>query len=343
MKFLLKENLLTCTFSVIGKNAGAFVSLVSRNGVRVLKVKKNEDTERRFFLRRTKNFPENEKKPQTNRITLTIPYTDSEKLFAICKEMCYNVDGAEYKKYSAAAYTIKKLNVGGALKPLFFLKNRLGLLFGTLIFIAFALFLNGRLLGVSLTGVPYEYRSAVSLSLKTNGITDFADISRVDLKELSETVLTDVKGLGFVTAKKRGSFLYLSAIKRTGEELNASVKPITSPVDGEILSINVLRGTGAKVAGDAIKKGDVLVNPNFTAGEQIFSVTPKAEIEIKTERVFTYNLSSDSETYVNAAKAVSLEKCRFSRVLDCIATSEESENGYKITVRIIYVYFIGGT
>ena len=71
-------------------------------------------------------------------------------------------------------------------------------------------------------------------------------------------------------------------------------------------------------AGDKVKKGDVLVRGFFTAGEQTFPVTPKAETEIKTERVFTYNLSGNDETYINAVKAVSLfllmrltKKCPF--------------------------------
>lgn len=343
MKLFLKENLLTCSFSVTGKNVGAFLNVVSRGGVRVLKFGAAAKGKKLFFRQngiKGGNFGKNS---SSEAITFTIPYADREKLFAICKEMCYNVKGAEDKKRVRSAFSIEEIGLGGILKPLFFLKKRPGLVLGAFVFIAFAAFLNGRLLGISLEGVPYEYRGAASTFFKERGLTEYADISSENLSELAESMRSGVDGLGFVTIKRRGSFLYVSAIEEKRGEGDFSYSPVTSPVDGEILSLNVLKGTAAVKAGDKVKKGDVLVRGFFTAGEQTFPVTPKAEIEIKTERVFTYNLFGNDETYLNAVKAVSLEKCRFSRVLGCEVFSKKTCDGYRITVIVSYVYFMGGT
>ena len=343
MKPFLKESLLTCSFSVTGKNVGAFLNVVSRGGVRVLKFGATAKRKRFFFRQNEVKDAVFEKKPSSKAITITIPYADREKLFAICKEMCYNVKGAEGKNTKRAAFSIEEIGLGGIFKTLFLLKNRPGLIFGALVFIAFAVFLNGRLLGISLDGVPYEYRSAASMFFKERGFKEYADISSENLSELAESMRLGVDGLGFVTIKRRGSFLYVSAIEEKRGEGDFSYAPVTSPVDGEILSLNVLKGTAAVKAGDKVKKGDVLVRGFFTAGEQTFPVTPKAETEIKTERVFTYNLSGNDETYINAVKVVSLEKCRFSRVLGCEVFSEKTCDGYRITVAVTYVYFMGGT
>ena len=66
MKEYLAERAFTAVYSVKGRNVGAFLSRISRRGVKILRAK-----------------------PSDSGIILTIPSSDCAKLFAICKEMCY--------------------------------------------------------------------------------------------------------------------------------------------------------------------------------------------------------------------------------------------------------------
>lgn len=331
--------LLTVTYSVEGNNPAVFVSRLARAGVRILGAANGNVKKSRVFLNFSKENVNSEK------IYITIPHSDSEKLFAICKEMCYNIkSGREniYNTKKSSAFTVEQTGTGGLLKPLVFLKNRLGIVFGICLFILFAVFLNGRLLGVSLDGVPRDYKSSVSVIVKESGLANFSDISSFNFDGLEKEILNGVKGLGFVSVKKRGSFIYVSAIAKELSLEDKRADNIVSPVGGEIVSVSVLRGTALCKPGDVITKGQNLVGGFFSAGTQLFKTVPKAVIEIKTYDVYRYTLSCADEYALSAVTAVCKEKCRFSNIIDCNTDVKKVKDGYEITVTVCYVYVLGG-
>ena len=108
----------------------------------------------------------NVKKTQKNQILLSVKKKDSEKVFAIFPNPCYN-----NSVYSA--YTAKRLGVFGGWRYFESLKKRTGLIVGGILFCALTLYADGFIFGVRFTGTDIYAREAV-MALEENGIKPFA-------------------------------------------------------------------------------------------------------------------------------------------------------------------------
>lgn len=106
------------------------------------------------------------KKLKKNQILLSVKKKDTEKVFAICPNVCYNVS-----VYSP--YTAKRVGSEGLLAVLDWSKKRMGVLLGALLFLSCTLVANRFVFKIDVTGTD-SYRREVLAALEESGIKTFA-------------------------------------------------------------------------------------------------------------------------------------------------------------------------
>ena len=321
MKGYPSERAFTAEYAVTGGNAAVFLNRISRAGVKILAAR-----------------------PSGNAVILTIPSADCKKLFAICREMCYNIisDGKNPpENVRKNRVTLTERKRGGFMRPFVKTARRFGLIAGAAAFIVCAAAFDDRILGYTLAGVPAASRSGVVRSLEENGAAILAKFSGTDLSALSSAIVGDNADISFAAVKKRGSFLVVETLPAVFPQVFPPTD-VLSAVDGEIEKITVLRGTALVKKGDKVKKGQALVGAYFTAGESTVKTVPLAEIYVKAQFYFTFNASGCGEYFTSAAVAVAKEKCPESNIIAQNVEILEENGGYRITVTLTYVKKFGG-
>lgn len=321
MKEFLSKRALTAVYLVTGDSLPSFINRLVRAGITVLRAEAGK-----------------------NGVILTIPRADSKKLFAICKDMCYNIiiGGVSHPENPRKnRITVRHLRDGGYLSPAYAFFKRAGLVIGVVAFLAFTVLCDRTLLGVSLKGVPTELKGGVSRTLTENGVKKYVRFSSIDTAMLSSEILSDNPAIGFASVYKRGSYLVVEAL-RVEAPGDIRGKEILSDVDGVVEKISVLRGTPLVSVGDVVKAGQQLVGGYFIAGEETFKTDALAEIYIRGTFAFNFITSGNSEYYVDAAVAVAKEKCPFSNIIGQKTDITQTKNGYNIKVDLTFVKLIGG-
>lgn len=214
----------------------------------------------------------NVKKAQKNRILLRVRRKDTQKVFAIYPNVCYNVTAYH-------PYAVKKLGGVGLAKWVDLCKKRVGFLLGALAFCAITLAADSFVFGIEFVGTDV-YARETAAALEESGIKLFAPY-----KAGNEDV---------VTAKLLAlDFVEFCSVKKVGHRIRVEVQ--TSPFTtralysgemqakhtGEIVALTVLRGSALKKVGDSVAMGETLVGNWFSteAGEQV-RVEPIARVRI---------------------------------------------------------------
>lgn len=262
------------------------------------------------------------KKPQKNQILFSVKKKDSEKVFAIFPNPCYN-----NSVYSA--YTAKRLGVFGAWRYFEALKKRTGLIVGGILFCALTLFADGFIFGVRFVGTDVYAREAV-IALEENGIKPFSRYQKGN-EDLVCAKLLKNKGVEFCSVQKRG--LYAVVEVRLSPFLEyAPVKgDMLSKRSGTVLSIIALRGTPQKKAGDKVQAGEALVSGYFEtqSGEK-----KSVEVIARASVACTYEKSLQAESAEEAFAKAYLELGLLER--DEITKKTVKERGKEYVVTIEY-------
>lgn len=317
MKEFVAKHLLTDTFTVQGKNQTVLIGRIKRANLTILRFERKEDES-----------------------ILILPHFECKKLFAICKDLCYNIIingkniGGEFRKNRI---TLTHVGHGGVLSPLYSLYKRKGFLAGIAIFVAFAIFLNGRLLGYSFGEVPIEAKSGIIRSLQTGGANKGVSFSSLNYGELQNKIVEDNPNISFASVYKRGSFLVVEVITAQNPPSPIECKDILASEDGVVEKIVVLRGTALVAVGDEVKKGQPLVGAYYLAGEQIVPTKPVAEIYLKTKFSLSLKVDGCDEVFVDAVSALAREKCPFSHVIAQEVNINPHGDGFEITVTLTCV------
>ena len=223
------------------------------------------------------------KKLDRKRLKLTISSSDDKKFFAKLRNMCYNV---------------KKLKNTGILAPFLYLYKNVGVFIGLVVFIASTICFNNVLIDIDFTGTGSLYKNQVSFYLEERGIKRFTPFSKIGLQELESDLLTNFD-FSFVSAKKQGNRLIINSVLSTEPKntIDTSKKRLISSVDGVVVNVNVYRGTAVVNVGDAVKKGDLLVDGYKIKKEEIIETYALACVTIKCEynSVFESNLDEQEE------------------------------------------------
>ena len=212
------------------------------------------------------------KKTAKNQILLSVDKKDTEKVFAIYPNICYNKDGQ-------SAYTAQKIGAVGIGKYLEFFKKRLGLLLGGLLFCITVLFFDSFTFGITFVGTDVYAREA-QIALQQGGIRTFAPYKKGGEDMICAQLLT-LNDVEYCSVKKQGLWI------RVEMRLSSFSKPVVeqgkmkAKHEGELLSLTALKGTPLKKIGEKVGLGETLVDDSFTTigGEQV-RVEPIARASI---------------------------------------------------------------
>ena len=277
-------------------------------------------------LRREKIPLYDVKKVQKTQILFSISKKDSEKVFAIYPNVCYN--NTVY-----TPFTVKKVGEQGISRYLEWGKKRIGMLLGALLFIIFALAADNFVFGVQFIG-SNVYAREVYQALEEGGIHLFNPYpeGKEDWVCARLLALPDVE---YCSVQKRGGYVCVEMrispfIKKTFEKGNMQAKH-----SGILRSLTVLRGEAKKSVGEEIAVKDVLVENYFTKqdGGQV-CVEPIAKAVI--ECVFEEDIEAETAEQAFAIAYLELAFTPEDRILEQNVTVDEKQTGmFHVKIRYL--------
>ncbi len=213
----------------------------------------------------------------------TVPDEELTIFFAITNETCYNV---------------KIIGNSGISKILSSLKKSAVILVAIVTFTLTAYLSSSVLIGVDFYGSGAEYSERLKTYLDKEGFKRFKFFPKSSLKRASDKALKDNGYLSFISLKKRGSRLLVTAVKKT------AALPIKTPIDGDLVStvsgtvssITVYPGFTDLKVGDEVKTGDVLVRAEGSVKDEPVKSGVVAFITVKVFIEASVELLVDDET-----------------------------------------------
>ena len=253
----------------------------------------------------------------------SIDFTDRKKLFAISRNMCYNI---RILKYYGRVSLVKKAF------------SRLGLIICFLIFFVLANVFDGWVSQISYVGDGEYFEPQISAILQKEGIKTNSFLS-VDLRKTESVLLQSVDGISYASLKKSGRILTVEVYKaeQKVEEIDYKKPQIAAPVGGKIRAINLLSGTACVSVGDEVLKGDVLIDGYFLKGEEKLKTYALGEVEIEVEFVYVYQSFASGEKYKNRGLLLAEMELGEQDVISR-EIKEQTKNGKTVyTVTLVYV------
>lgn len=269
------------------------------------------------------------RKKDAKSIAFSVRKKDLEKVFAIYPNVCYNGD-------TGCAYCVRRLPLTGFNRLLSFLKNRWGLLVGTLVFVLTVSTVEKTVLRIEIDA-PEVYRAQVLEILREYGVQPYAWY--VEGKEdLICAHLLSKDGVSGCSVQKRGVVLTVSL--RTNSFVQKTVEePFTALRAGELVRLVTLRGTPLKRAGDAVALGETLVSGVLqTEGKDPLPVRVVAYATISCEWTGQYPFSDETKAEAQAYLDAGLDDERATLVESKVLPSED---GATVTVRYLWTQRVG--
>ncbi|MBR2374958.1 MAG: sporulation protein YqfD [Clostridia bacterium] len=265
----------------------------------------------------------NVKKTAKDRIVFHVKKKDSEKVFAIYPNVCYNI--SEYTPYVA-----KKLGDVGLGKPIAALRRRVGLLLGGLLFLGMTGYADGLVFGVEFTGEPTYRREALAL-LEQCGIQAFKPYKKERVDWICSQILA-LDGVEYCSVRKSGLRVVVEIRTAPFTETEFVSGDMTAKHTGTVLSITALRGTALKNAGDPVRAGETLVGGWFIppTQEERVQVQPIARARIACVYEADVEAATTDEAFAKAYLLLALSDS------DEIQRKEITENGTLFHVKIEY-------
>lgn len=294
----MKRGLLRIKYKVVGSKLNYLLALLHNRKISVFYADKLAD----------------------NTLSVTIDFCDSNKFFAICKNMCYN-----------------KTIIGfyGVLSPLAYLFKNIGIFLAAIVFLIATSFLGNYLLDVDCIGSGACFKSQTLAIAEMNGATKYSKFSSIDFKNLEAEILKTNPLLSFVSVKKQGNRLIINSVlsDKQPSVLNENTSSLVSEHNGVIESITVLRGTALVKVGDSVSKGTELVGAYLTGKEdKLYPTYVLARITIiSTEaRFIPYDGEIDDNLLKSAEKVAEFES--IGEVVE--AKAEKCQGGIIINLKV---------
>ena len=246
------------TFLIKGLNLDGLLNVARRKGIALYSVKKLGG----------------------KRMIVTVNLSESQKFFAIAKNLCYN---------------ITKVRDGGLFFPVYSLIKNFGLLLGGIVFVLFSVFINDVVFCFDFYGSGKMYAKDALSYMNSVGVKEFTRFSSLDLNTLADGILKNSDRFSFVSCQKQGNRMKVNLVlspKPVGV-LDGKAESLISDVDGVIESIKVYRGTARVKVGDTVQKGSLIVDGNVLVGENLIKTNVLATVAIIVEKEFTYQTDQD--------------------------------------------------
>lgn len=287
-------------YKVTGLNLDNLVNILKNKGVTLYDIKKNDG--------RT--------------LTVSVKYADSEKFFAITRDLCYNV---------------KRIGEKGRFRFALKLFRNLGLLVGAMVFVISSVFADDYILSVDYYGSGKAVSREIGEYLNSRGVCEFSRFSDIDLPTLSDEILKVSDKISFAECVKCGNRLKinLALAESPVKTLDCDGESLVSDVDGEIEYVKVYRGTALKKAGDKVKAGDVICGGFAVIKDTEVKVGVIATVAVKAEYVYTYRSENDGDEEI--AEIFALIAFGDGEILSTSTEKTVSESGeYTYKIKIVY-------
>ena len=268
------------------------------------------------------------KKLNNKQVIVAVSYNNSKKLFAIAKEMCYN---------------IKKVREKGLGLILLNSARSVGVILGALAFSLITISLSDVIFEFNYSGTGSANKSQVQEYLSSVGVNKYSRFSSFDLEKLEDQILANCNDLSFVSLQKKGNRLMIElTLSESGvKRLDNNVYKFFSPISGVVESIKVYRGTAIVKEGDRVNEGDLLVDGYMTIKEQSVSINVIASASILVEQTFYYAFDSDNQEEL--AILYAKERVEEKEVIDFSVQKTQTNNQfiYGVTAKYRAVIYSG--
>lgn len=268
----------------------------------------------------------NVQKTAKNRILFQVKKKDSEKVFAIFPNVCYNNNGY-------VPYVAKKMGAVGLGKIVESLKRRAGVFIGAILFCALTLFADSFVFGVDFIGTDIYAREAIR-ALEENGVKPFAPY-RFGKEDLICAKILSQKGVEFCSVKKSGLVAVVEVRLSPFAERSLKKGDMLSSRTGKILSITALRGTALKKKGEQVQVGEPLVGGYFLTGD---GEKNRVEVIARASIACTYEYVIEAQTEEEAFAKAYLELALSERdEITAKRVAQTKEGGYQVQIEYISV------
>ena len=300
----MKKGKLFATYQIVGADSFFLIQKLQEMGVSVYDI---------TFL------------PQ--KIILSIDFTESEKLFAISRNMCYNITRVKYY---------------GKVSPFKFLLSKVGLALCFCVFLALAVFLDGWVSKIVYVGDGEKLAPTLTAKLNGEGVKLNSLLTK-DLSQIAEDVYSQNDKISFITLQKSGRAIiaeaYLAQVKNAPIDLKK--ENLISPTAGVVTGVNVLSGTPLVAVGDRVEKGATLIGGYYLSGEKTVLTYALGEIELECEFVYDYKSFAKGEKYKNRAIALAKEELGVDTVTKTAVEEIAGSDWFGYQVRVYYKITVG--
>lgn len=172
----------------------------------------------------------------------------------------------------------------GFCKWFFFLKMRLGIIFGCAIFLFVVLFSNCFVWNIKIYGIDRIKRDEVLSVLNSCGVKNGVFSSSFNLNELEDALLNNLQNISLVSVMKKGSTIIVNVKEKLYvEQLDNNNSNIIANYSGVITKLNVVQGTTSFKVGDIVKIGEIIVGGfYYDVSHNKVSCKANAEVTVKT-------------------------------------------------------------
>lgn len=194
------------------------------------------------------------------------------------------------------------------------MKKRYSFFLGLVLFFGLVFFFSGRIWSIQIAGEGYHTEESLRRFLHTISVHSGMKSSELVCGDLEEQIRKQYADIGWVSAKKSGSVLYLQVqeVRLLEEKEKSKPSHLVATNDGKIVKIVTRQGTAKVHAGDKVKKGAVLISgvvdiigDNDTRlGTQFVRAEGTVVLEVKKKYVRELNTKYQKKQYTGAEKKI---------------------------------------
>ncbi len=267
------------------------------------------------------------KKTQKNRILFSTRKKDSEKVFAIFPNVCYN-------RSDTSPYIAQKVGEKGIGKLVKTLKNRMGLVLGGLLFCVLTLQADAFVFGIEWVGSTVYMREA-QIALMQNGIRLFRPYAKGN-EDLVCAELLQCDGVSFCSVQKDGLRVRVEMQLSPFTNVTWAQGDMFIAYTGTLKALTVLKGTPLKKVGDEVKSGEKLVGAWITGeGEQTKSTHVVARAAVACTYEEEVQAEDGESAFAQAYLALGLTDTDTIQTVEI--TPMEQENAFHVKIQFTVV------
>ncbi|MBO4251318.1 MAG: sporulation protein YqfD [Clostridia bacterium] len=254
-------------------------------------------------------------------LVVTVSLRDSEKFFAITRELCYN---------------IKRIGERGKYRFALKLKRNIGMVIGAVVFAVCCIVADDFVFAIDLSGSGSVYEREVKVLLERENVKPFSRFSGLDIPALSDKILAATDDISFAECVKSGNRLKIHLVlsEKPVRSLVGEKETLISDIDGEIEYIKVYRGTALKTVGDKVKAGESLVSGYAEIKDTALKVGIIATVAVKGEFVYVYESERVGEERI--AEMFATAAIGDKEIISCESVTTEIGEKYEYKVKIVY-------